>query len=565
MERICNKIPKQTYLLLRTHISEFPDLASAMTETEIRAVIKLWLHLYLETGFRNKVGQVTKTHLSQAWLQKHFPVLTKRKTRIIDHGSEVKTMLRLLVDHGLLEHELVSSKSSRGGAEHRTYGVYGLTPELHLLFSTSCKIIVYGHAAPDFGSVDLFNLRTGTTDRFKIVTDYTGMPQLMKQALSAYGHSIINLRGFFKYLWVQQSMLNYYKSLNMREYYSATKSRIEGDISSLAHIAQYDTYTEPGLPQIIMYKAAYKMSSGGRVFAIGRGFQGLTSEAKYYCRIGTAVQNYDIRSCHVQCLRHLFAEYGQDSKWLSEYVTMGSEYYADALGVPTSLWKQMLYSTLNGARTKIDTNCPEANALTEILMRHFCLNRFQPKKHELIKVHNAFARYQEIVNPMVREVSKIRKLIVDNPTNGRIKKPRWVNACGLSFMGTDTRFESKLLAFMVQGLEAQFIHTLSHPDNCVKYGYTVVDNEHDGICTIGDIPQEAIADVQASTGINMDIVKKPHIDAQRALEFSAKIHTVREMEVQDLINDMPDLVAALKNFDMFDGYTLFSGGFKNVI
>jgi hypothetical protein len=62
-----------------------------------------------------------------------------------------------------------------------------------------------------------------------------------------------------------------------------------------------------------------------------------------------------------------------------------------------------------------------------------------------------------------------------------------------------------LAAFRLQDQEAAFIHALTILS--MKYGFVVCQNEHDGLITIGVIPQAAVIEASALSGLRPELAQ----------------------------------------------------------
>ncbi len=65
-----------------------------------------------------------------------------------------------------------------------------------------------------------------------------------------------------------------------------------------------------------------------------------------------------------------------------------------------------------------------------------------------------------------------------------------------------------MVAHLLQGMEAYFIHTLTLLAD--KYGFEPLGNEHDGIISLGRIPDAAIQTARELTGLYcLELREKP--------------------------------------------------------
>ena len=67
----------------------------------------------------------------------------------------------------------------------------------------------------------------------------------------------------------------------------------------------------------------------------------------------------------------------------------------------------------------------------------------------------------------------------------------------------------KLVAFVLQGYEAALVHTLTVLSK--DYGYMPIANEHDGLITIGEIPDEAFEEAKRQVGAVRGLLKEKQL------------------------------------------------------
>ena len=76
------------------------------------------------------------------------------------------------------------------------------------------------------------------------------------------------------------------------------------------------------------------------------------------------------------------------------------------------------------------------------------------------------------------------------------------NATGMTLCVDDMKprkLGSTLAAFILQGREARYIHELTLLSE--RYGFRVIGNEHDGIVTVGEVPDEAAREAAEASGM----------------------------------------------------------------
>jgi hypothetical protein len=97
------------------------------------------------------------------------------------------------------------------------------------------------------------------------------------------------------------------------------------------------------------------------------------------------------------------------------------------------------------------------------------------------------------------------------------------NACGISFRPSDWseghKRRSKGMAWLLQGLEAAFVHSITILSEEYEK-YTVVANEHDGAIVDGEVPEEAIERAREMSGFTRaKFMRKPLADAATVAAF----------------------------------------------
>ena len=91
-----------------------------------------------------------------------------------------------------------------------------------------------------------------------------------------------------------------------------------------------------------------------------------------------------------------------------------------------------------------------------------------------------------------------------------IKNPTGMKLCVTDLpKGKDLwQRKAKIAAFVLQGQEAAFIHHLTVLSS--QYDYVVLQNEHDGLVTIGKIPNAAVDEAAALSGLKYaELENKP--------------------------------------------------------
>jgi hypothetical protein len=80
-----------------------------------------------------------------------------------------------------------------------------------------------------------------------------------------------------------------------------------------------------------------------------------------------------------------------------------------------------------------------------------------------------------------------------------IKNPTGKTLCITDLKGNQEDKKRRLAAFVLQGFEAGFIHHLTLLSR--EYDYEVLSNQHDGLITLGEIPQAAVEKAKEISGL----------------------------------------------------------------
>jgi hypothetical protein len=283
------------------------------------------------------------------------------------------------------------------------------------------------------------------------------------------------------------------------------------------------------------YTPAWKVQMSGRISHIQCGLQSASRKMKAAAYTGLErVKNYDLKSSQICMLIQLFEEANQygcefDTSWFVSYKNNpnAKSDYAERVGISEDAWKDCLCALLFQAwlspaskRTKnklqqldpsSDTK-PQLNSILEILYKE-ANGDVDLTMNYLSKLTEAFGEAKGELNrwgDWLYDEFSVKTALVDSK-GGRYIKNRTGKSLHVSSLKEQlSRFEviSKISAFLLQGLEASFIHHLTLLS--LKYNYQVLCNEHDGVVSIGEIPYEAIQEATKISGAYMALlVEKP--------------------------------------------------------
>lgn len=263
------------------------------------------------------------------------------------------------------------------------------------------------------------------------------------------------------------------------------------------------------------YRLAYNHQTSGRMSAIGGMFQSCSREMNEAAHAHLDnVYNYDLVSSQASFLLELFeeasaAENGPDrpfdGSWVEAYVAepvpgepKPKVWAAEAVGISVDTWKTCLYAVLMGA--SLESTVHESTGAVAAALRADAACQ-TPETLEA-----AWARLKSYLGPFYKELRRWHSWLdktyaQDKAASGPHRGGgRWVrNAAGETYHWLkDTpghKRKSQLAAHLLQGREASYVLNLI--TLAPKHGYTVIANMHDGVITIGEISESAMAAASA--------------------------------------------------------------------
>ena len=259
------------------------------------------------------------------------------------------------------------------------------------------------------------------------------------------------------------------------------------------YLAMKTQKTQQISPSVFEYQVAYRMTMSGRLAQIGGGAQSASRLMKKKIYTGLEdVRNYDIKSSQVYVLIELLTEAGIDASWLQQYVDTpkAKHTYARKVNISTDAWKSILYALFMGAALPQDIEASEGD------IRKTLMGEVDPNQ-----LSTTYSQLYDVVAPLYNDALKPwRKHLIgpwlqeNSYTGGPGGRVYVKNAVGVRFRVDDVpnpyELKKKLAAFLLQGREAAFIHKLTALS--AQYDFQVISNEHDGLVTIGPIPDQAI-------------------------------------------------------------------------
>lgn len=255
----------------------------------------------------------------------------------------------------------------------------------------------------------------------------------------------------------------------------------------------------------------------GRISEEGGGMQSCTREMKAAAFSNIpGIRNYDLKSSQVYGLIQWFEFANIDSSWLHTYLSKSKSDYANLVGISIDCWKSCFLSLVMNAYlpNEVDKNmCSDDISILNYLLQ-------EAKGNEELALKYYF-KFYEVVQPLLKSLDKWKDWLIKEyiPMTAVNKHGNQylVNRTGMTLCISDfktdkgkwknlTKFKRKLCAFLLQGGEAAFIHHLTIISK--QYNFTPLNNQHDGLIVIGEIPQEAIDYARAESGLKYAILEE---------------------------------------------------------
>ena len=238
-----------------------------------------------------------------------------------------------------------------------------------------------------------------------------------------------------------------------------------------------------------LYTPSYAPQSSGRIGELGGGVQSCSRAMKQAAFSGVEkVHNYDLRSSQGYVLLQELRLAGIDDSWLAAHLGPGAfEQHADQLDLPKKLYKRCFFSTIMGA-THIWLEGEHVGCIQEGLLGHFGSPKAAREK---------FAEVVRQLHPLQQAVRQWAEWLLNSPACPHRRKTQrrecLENAAGQMYLIDRARAEKDLkgeaAAHMLQGQEAAYIHHLTILSK--NFGFVPVSNQHDGLITVGVVPDEA--------------------------------------------------------------------------
>ena len=250
----------------------------------------------------------------------------------------------------------------------------------------------------------------------------------------------------------------------------------------------------------------------------------LKHEALSPLRARIGLRNFDLASSQPWILVQEFEDAEIDTAWLREYLAADKADYAErAFGDRSErtvrVWKDCLLALVMGARlpTSLDDRAPYYRDGARVepqlpAIAAYVRDRFGGGATD--EARRALDEFRAVVEPFVERRDEWLASLERRVDRGDLRVGgrggNWVtNAVGVT-MNTDEftgwELRSKLAAFFLQGREAAFVHHLTVLGD--DYGFVPVSNQHDGLVTIGEVPEAAVEEAKRRSGLRYATLKE---------------------------------------------------------
>lgn len=436
-----------------------------------------------------------------------------------------------LVKDGLIE---VKRLNSLDEPEAKTFDrLLKLSREFRVT-DTYIELILnfYPKTTKEFLTCEYYNAMTGRKmNAFKRhqLTLFNGnsIPKLVKASMLAIKRCPINIAALDAYMAEQSDIIFDMLCDGIPEPIIMKKqARLNNDKNC------YNTLRQSGVVMFDdtwgQYYPSYSMQMSGRISEIGGGLQSCTTKFRETALKDIPnVHNYDLKSSQVNGLIQWFEIAGLDPSWLVEYLSQDKQVFADMVGIPKEVWKTCFMALIFSAQVKkyfkIEDFKDPDTAIMETLSKY--AQTISDEKEYPFVAFDFYGKFVDVVMPLRAEIMKWQNWLLSTYIPHVAFQPQGdigiINRTGAFFKLSDYKdskgkwkntneLKRKVSAFYLQGGEAAFIHHLTTMSEA--YGFEVLGNFHDGIVTIGEVPQEAIEQAKENSALKYaQLEEKPFL------------------------------------------------------
>ncbi len=373
-------------------------------------------------------------------------------------------------------------------------------------------LVCFPSKTEDYVGLEIVNIFSGKVMRQvngSKLTDDTGHPEpaLVKSAMQAIERCVFNAWAIENHL----AMLEVAREQAEKDYLMEPTEENEKKLKSAKHRYLNDLYCFKSIQTrqinsigngFFVYKPAYASQMSGRISEENGGLQSCSREMKEAAFSEVErLRNYDLKSSQPSGLIQQFELAKLDTTWLVNYINDpdAKRKYAAAVGISVDCWKDCLCATMMGAFVTVGNKtgsvaeylAAEAGGDDEktlVLLDKYC-EVIKPLKAQLDKWHSW----------LLKEYLRIHGISYWVKGKQYIKNPTGKTLCITDLKGNQEDKKRRLAAFVLQGFEAGFIHHLTLLSR--EYDYEVLSNQHDGLITLGEIPQAAVEKAKEISGL----------------------------------------------------------------
>nr|WP_322714537.1 hypothetical protein [Nostoc sp. ChiSLP03a]MDZ8215791.1 hypothetical protein [Nostoc sp. ChiSLP03a] len=246
------------------------------------------------------------------------------------------------------------------------------------------------------------------------------------------------------------------------------------------------------------------------------------------------LRNYDLKSSQVYGLIQWFEMANIDTSWLHNYLAQDKQVFANKVGISKDRWKECFMAIVMGAhlQKKVERKHFESVKVNRFVKGEAVVIEESPEEaifKALYEESNGnpdvaleyFIKFNEVIAPLKAAIDKWQAWLLNEYVPANSVYPRGqqcvVNKTGMTFdltpyLGTkgkwknESELKRKLAAFYLQGVEAGYIHWITVLSK--DFGYTCLSNQHDGLVTIGEIPEEAREIAKQRSGLKYAVLEE---------------------------------------------------------
>jgi hypothetical protein len=434
---------------------------------------------------------------------------------------------RLLEEANLIERRIINEQGHTYSQELGLSNEFRITEPVYSLILNS-----YPTTIDEWKAIERYEVITNkkTTAKVKNITkDSKGQstPKLLINAMKSFKPCPYNVTNVLAHL-------------------EATKDQPSYDNDLRCHSTIMNQQVEELDKDLIKYQAYYKKQDTGRLSELFGNLQTCSRAMKAAALEGIEdIKNYDLESSQVLLLVQFFEAANINCDWLKNYLNKDKQQFADFVGVSKDCWKQLLLTLIMGGYLpdKILTNKVKLERISEIeqlikndiknlskvkeitnnsigiyLLKEFKGN-YSASKAALINLRQVLGELNKHLSewhnwliekhiPLVSVTNQYGQSISNKTGITFDLEPYKVNGIWTKDKKEMSELKSRLAAFLLQGAEAAFIHSLTYLSN--NYDFDCLNNQHDGLITYGEIPKEAIEQaIQQSGLIYAKLIEKP--------------------------------------------------------